>query len=546
MHRLTLLIPVLFLIPLRADVFSCPKGCGTDTDSSLEEAGHIFVSALKTMRFLDTDLTGSSPTGGIEGHDWKLEWRVDIDEIELNVEESDDGEEENDDFETITVFEFTSQKSTPHLEPEEENIFLEDFSSTHKILSQMREDTEFVYQQQKRVSEESSPRLKKDAVDKRALLEVARIAAYENERDQRLGTVEQTQGRIDALYEKMLSWCIKHHEWKGSIYSRGLIFFERGDFSEAFDDIASFIAKVKKKEREKFLQAEVYFNQGKSASEIGMYREAITALSHAIEKNPKYHDAYFERAIAYFETGNFDLAFGDYLSSNFKSESFTEKTEDILAFASTITLGVQEGSATATVEFVPSLLASVYGISEALWAFAQDPIHVSKDFANAALSCINYVYESSTLETLEVVVPELKELIVNWDALDPSSRGRQTGKIIGKYGIEIFGSLGITKAVKAYQALKRANNLLIFEALAMSERNRATIAVEATKRAAARQQVLKSANLKIQIDKQGKHIVGHKNYKADKSQLTHADPQKLVNKYAGSGQRINNEIPGSP
>ncbi|MFI5334703.1 MAG: polymorphic toxin type 50 domain-containing protein, partial [Chlamydiales bacterium] len=47
-------------------------------------------------------------------------------------------------------------------------------------------------------------------------------------------------------------------------------------------------------------------------------------------------------------------------------------------------------------------------------------------------------------------------------------------------------------------------------------------------------------------DKQGKHIVGHKNYKADKSQLTHADPQKLVNKYAGSGQRINNEIPGSP
>ena len=38
--------------------------------------------------------------------------------------------------------------------------------------------------------------------------------------------------------------------------------------------------------------------------------------------------------------------------------------------------------------------------------------------------------------------------------------------------------------------------------------------------------------------KQGKHIPGHNNYIAGRSMLTHANPQALLDKFAGTGQRL--------
>jgi RHS repeat-associated protein len=42
---------------------------------------------------------------------------------------------------------------------------------------------------------------------------------------------------------------------------------------------------------------------------------------------------------------------------------------------------------------------------------------------------------------------------------------------------------------------------------------------------------------KIHPGKQGKHIPGHNNFKPGKSELTHADPQSLIDRFAGKGQR---------
>jgi hypothetical protein len=46
---------------------------------------------------------------------------------------------------------------------------------------------------------------------------------------------------------------------------------------------------------------------------------------------------------------------------------------------------------------------------------------------------MNYLLQINTQEMLELIVPELKELVTNWDALDQTKRG----SIIGKYGVEI-------------------------------------------------------------------------------------------------------------
>lgn len=46
--------------------------------------------------------------------------------------------------------------------------------------------------------------------------------------------------------------------------------------------------------------------------------------------------------------------------------------------------------------------------------------------------------------------------------------------------------------------------------------------------------------LKIEEGKQGKHIVGHNNFRPGSSEVTHPDLQTLIDKFAGTGQAVNN------
>lgn len=61
-----------------------------------------------------------------------------------------------------------------------------------------------------------------------------------------------------------------------------------------------------------------------------------------------------------------------------------------------------------------------------------------------------------------------------------------------------------------------------------------------------REEVLKKANLRIDWDKQGKHIVGHRNYIPNRSILECSDPQRLVNEFAGKSYEFNKFLPGMP
>lgn len=50
----------------------------------------------------------------------------------------------------------------------------------------------------------------------------------------------------------------------------------------------------------------------------------------------------------------------------------------------------------------------------------------------------------------------------------------------------------------------------------------------------------------IHDGKQGKHVPGHNNFIQGRSELTHPDPQQLVDDFAGTGDAVGNVPPGEP
>jgi len=106
------------------------------------------------------------------------------------------------------------------------------------------------------------------------------------------------------------------------------------------------------------------------------------------------------------------------------------------------------------------------------------------------------------------------------------------------------------KAVKLYTDLRKVNHIMTLEALA-SPSTTQKILSEAGKQWAHREMVLKNGTLKINWGKQGKHIIGDKNYITNSNKsiwgCSVEKTQSLIDTYAGTGRRARNslvEIPG--
>ena len=358
--------------------------------------------------------------------------------------------------------------------------------------------------------------------------------------------VEEYQKKALTYCKRSLDYCIANHRNPLAHVNRGLLDYLEGDVIEALDHINQALEKAEAKDLEA-VQENALLLKGRSELEAGLYANAILTLTELIDKHPCDKDAYFERAGAYFELGNFDLSLGDYLTAEVKLEPIGKDIETV-TFALGLTRGIVQGGVQAGTELIPSLLSSLQGIGHGLWAFAQDPVQISTAFVQASQDCIDFIKNHTPQETLLQLAPELKELIEKWDTFENEKRGEITGIIIGKYGVDIFAGAGFTKIMKSYRELKRANNLLTFEAMAISERNKSIIKLVAAEKAQARKEILTHANLKIQSDKQGKHLVDHRNYilLEKKSILAHADPQKLANDFAGKGMKAKDLPPGAP
>ncbi len=364
---------------------------------------------------------------------------------------------------------------------------------------------------------------------------------YEEFHSQLLQIEEEIQVPFLDLYNE----CLSKHTHPKIHYERGMVLFHRGENLDSFEDIRKFIAYAEKKNYQELLTSELYLTEGRLLSESLSYDEAVVALTKSIAKDPKNKDAYFERAIAYFELGDFQSSLADYLAAGFHPQKMqTDPWNNASRLGQGFAQGILKGAKDSATEFVPSLLSSLRGLGRGLWAFVSDPISLSQDMIESAHACFIYLRETSAKEMLETLAPEIQDYITRWRSLDYSVQGETMGYIIGKYGIDIFIASGSAKAIQLYRNLRKANALMTLEAASVSPKLMQEVLAQAVKEEVLRKRFL-STNLRIHWDRQGKHIPGRHNYEPGKSIFSHPDPQKLVNQYAGTGRRVNHSVPGT-
>lgn len=355
---------------------------------------------------------------------------------------------------------------------------------------------------------------------------------------------EDIQNRFYILYQEQ-----RHSNNPYYWAEKGLIALDRGDVIDSINCIHKILDNEKMEEYLQNIKEDssyLHIELAKSYLETNQFSQALDTLNKAIKKDPNNKEAYFQRAIAYFELGNFDESLQDYITSKIEPTSIP-KNSNLLDFSLGVSEGIIKGGAEAAIEYIPSLISSMYGLGQGLWAFAQDPINISYELVQATQDCIEFVRTHTPKEYLGKLVPELQYLIENWDMLDGKEKGVLSGHIIGKYGVDIFAGMAAKKGLRYYQNLKKANSIMTYEAMKFSEANQQLIKTKAKECIAIRKEMIKRGAFKLEIDKQTKHIPGSWNYqvKANRSIWTDPDPQKKISRFGGKGIRVTGKL-GQP
>ncbi len=292
------------------------------------------------------------------------------------------------------------------------------------------------------------------------------------------------QDKMLPYFQKLYSECLKQHPHPKIHYERGMTFFHHGNYVESLDDIREWIGYAEANNLQEFLTSELYLQEGSLLNEMLSYDEAIIALTKSIEKDPENADAYFERAFAYFEKGDFSKALSDYIASGFHPKEIDPKQLSNLnyfSFGQGVTLGIIQGGQDSVTEFVPSLLASLRGMSRGIWACVSSPIAVSHDMIDCAHACLEFIKDTTAKELICKIVPELQECLQKWDQLDDNTKGRYIGYVIGKYGADIFIGAGSIKAIQVYRNLRKANAIMTMETAIVSPKLAEEILTQSTK-----------------------------------------------------------------
>jgi tetratricopeptide (TPR) repeat protein len=348
-------------------------------------------------------------------------------------------------------------------------------------------------------------------------------------------------------YDHIFEECSRLHNAPSAYYELALKQFERGNYVEAIEELKSLLDKVKLESLEPNLASNIYSSKGSAEIETLEYDDAILSLSQAINLNPSNPDAYFDRAIAYFESGQPELSLQDYLNQG-KDILFKPYQDEpyFKEFSAGFAKGGLNGIQEATTEFLPSIYNSISGVGNFLWLTIQHPIDTPKQLVGSTIEFCNYLRTCDKAELAEMLVPEMYELVVDWDKLTHERRGELLGYSLGKYGLDILlpvASVKGLKYVKTFHDIKRAERLGTLQTLAKSTESREGLIQRAVKWRSTRKACLAKAQL--EIDKHTKHVPGAWNYEEGKGIMTHPDPQKLLTKHAGRGQKIKG-IPGQP
>lgn len=204
--------------------------------------------------------------------------------------------------------------------------------------------------------------------------------------------------------------------------------------------------------------------RGERALAFGYYNQAVQDLGKAIETNPTNPVPYLERGIAHFGLGQYDRSLEDY--KQFTAQAQKNNSLSIPEFSLGFAKGLPEG---------------MYESGRGLLRFVSDatihPIRTAEQMYEA-FTLFSGLARSGEWETLrEVLVPEVHQLVNEWDTLPSDRRGELVGFVFGKYGTDILAPAALLKAVSkgvrgaqelnaAYRGLKTAEQTFFLESAA--------------------------------------------------------------------------------
>lgn len=361
----------------------------------------------------------------------------------------------------------------------------------------------------------------------------------------------QGEAKMAEGFLEMYNNCIKKHANLAARYQRGKIYFDKGLYENCLTDIQSIVesGKWESSEKDKIDENNFLLMRGIAQLESSNYEEAINILCDLIKKDPANQEAYFHRASAYFETGDFELSLRDcIISEKFKGvDKVKPKTSN--EFNVALSQGLLEGGKTWAIELLPSLLESLHGLGTSLWSFVKAPIDSTTNFYNACYETGEVVVEYiKTLdkEQIEEMALEIQELYHRFDSLNDAEKGHAIGYCIGRYGVDIFAGCATLKSAQVVSRLKTANRMANLEALVASEKSREAIKAAAVTHSAKREAYI--VNAKIHWDRQNKHIQGKHNFDPSRGHITLENNmlETLIKEHAGKGQKVNKSAPFSP
>ena len=288
----------------------------------------------------------------------------------------------------------------------------------------------------------------------------------ETEKYKKLQLIGVAESDVNDIYKRIFRWCFENHHVAGALYHHGMISFKEGDFSAAFFDVKELIKAAEIENSINELKSEIFLLEGQLSSELGLYQNAITALCQAIEKDPNNIDAQSERASAYFEAGQWDLALTDYLNIKTSVDLTPVYGEMLIEFSKGLSTGAAEGFLTAANDLIPALMTTTSGAGNLLWAGICDPLRIPQKLSHAIYELFQYLSKTDLVTIAQTLEPEAYQLISEWDQLNDHQKGDLSGKIIGKYGFNILSGAALVKgvhAVKSLRELKKANQLFTLE-----------------------------------------------------------------------------------
>lgn len=357
--------------------------------------------------------------------------------------------------------------------------------------------------------------------------------------------IDESMSELTNQYALLFEYCLKNHSNLNSLHDYGMFAYRNNNFEKSLEVLSLMVDKAVELGQLENLNTEFYHSLGSVCIEVMAYDKAVKYLTESITKDPSNKAAYFDRALAYFETGNFDQAINDYLASDKGKSTPSSVKEASDSFTEALLNSTLKGMADAAVEFVPSLCSSAYGLGETLWITAQHPVESAKNFANAAYAigecAVNYC-KGLDRNQIEGCIEQIKVLYDNYDQLNDSQKGELIGYAIGKYGVDIFAMGGFFKGLNAMKNLRNVNRICNLDAMVISNANKEVLVSSALKHAAERENYFK--NISIHWDRQNKHIPGKHNFDVSKGTIS-IEPQKLeilVKKHVGKGQKVSGEF----